>query len=124
MFAEQLGIKMSVNFVGYLNEPEQCNYYSTAQYYFSLPESDATSVSLLEAMAHGCVPIVSDIPANREWIEHGINGIIVGNNTNIVEEIKKIDTKWVFNYNRSIIQQKAIFPDLVKSFLNEVNKLF
>jgi glycosyltransferase involved in cell wall biosynthesis len=124
LYAEQLGIKSSVHFVGYVNEPVQSNYYATAQFYFSLPESDATSVSLLEAMAYGCVPIVSDIPANREWIEHGKNGIIVGTNTNIVEEIRKIDTEQAFGYNRSIIQLRAIFPESVKSFLKEVNILF
>ncbi len=122
--AEQLGIRLFVDFVGYLTEPVQNHYYSQAQFYFSLPESDATSVSLLEAMAHGCVPIVSDIPANREWIEHGKNGIIAGSNTNLVQEIKKIDTQKVFNYNRTIIQQKAIFPELVRTFVDEVNKLF
>lgn len=124
LYAEQLGIKSSVHFVGYVNESVQSNYYTTAQFYFSLPESDATSVSLLEAMAYGCVPIVSDIPANREWIEHGKNGIIVGTNTNIVEEIRKIDAEQVFKYNRAIIQQKAIFPESVKNFVKEVNKLF
>jgi len=45
----------------------------------SVPESDATSISLLEAMAFGCVPVVSDLPANREWIQNGVNGIIADN---------------------------------------------
>jgi len=35
------------------------------------------SVSLLEAMACGAVPIVSDLPANREVITNGKNGYIV-----------------------------------------------
>lgn len=124
LFAEKLGIESSVRFVGYVNEAVQSNYYATAQFYFSLPESDATSVSLLEAMAYGCVPIVSDIPANREWIAHGKNGIIMGTNTNIVEEIRKIDAEQVFLYNRSIIEQRAIFPKSIKNFIKEVNKLF
>lgn len=45
--------------------------------FVSIALSDTTSVSLLEAMATGLFPIVSDIPANREWIEHGSNGFIV-----------------------------------------------
>jgi glycosyltransferase involved in cell wall biosynthesis len=39
--------------------------------------SDTTSVSLLEAMACGLFPVVSDIPANREWIEDNKNGALV-----------------------------------------------
>ena len=34
-------------------------------------------MSLLEAMAGGLIPIVTDIPGNREWIEDGINGFLV-----------------------------------------------
>jgi glycosyltransferase involved in cell wall biosynthesis len=45
--------------------------------FISIALSDTTSVSLLEAMACGLFPIVSDIPANREWIEHGTNGFLV-----------------------------------------------
>jgi glycosyltransferase involved in cell wall biosynthesis len=51
--------------------------YSKAKIWVSIPESDATSISLLEAMACGCIPIVSDLPANREWIKSGVNGIVV-----------------------------------------------
>lgn len=45
--------------------------------FVSMALSDTTSVSLLEAMACGLFPIVSDIPANREWITHGANGFVV-----------------------------------------------
>jgi glycosyltransferase involved in cell wall biosynthesis len=45
--------------------------------YCSMSRSDTTSVSLLEAMACGMFPVVSDIPANREWIEDGVNGRLV-----------------------------------------------
>jgi glycosyltransferase involved in cell wall biosynthesis len=38
---------------------------------------DGTSVSLLEAMGSGAFPIVTDIPANREWIVNGENGFLV-----------------------------------------------
>lgn len=48
-----------------------------ADLYVALTLSDSTSVSLLEAMACGVFPIVSDLPANREWIEPGVNGLLV-----------------------------------------------
>jgi len=44
--------------------------------YVSTARSDTTSVSLLEAMACGLFPVVTDIPANREWIDDGDNGLL------------------------------------------------
>jgi glycosyltransferase involved in cell wall biosynthesis len=39
--------------------------------------SDGASLSLMEAMAVGAIPIVSDIDPNREWVEDGVNGALV-----------------------------------------------
>jgi glycosyltransferase involved in cell wall biosynthesis len=49
----------------------------THDVYLSATASDGTSVSLLEAMACGAFPIVSDIPANRPWIRDGVTGFLV-----------------------------------------------
>ena len=48
-----------------------------ADIYVSTSLYDGTSVSLLEAMGSGAFPIVTDIPANREWITTGQNGFLV-----------------------------------------------
>jgi len=48
----------------------------SATFYVSASLSDGASSSLLEAMACGLFPIVSDIPASREWITHGENGLL------------------------------------------------
>jgi L-malate glycosyltransferase len=36
-------------------------------------------VSVLEAMAHGCIPLLSDLPANHELVRSGLNGLILTN---------------------------------------------
>ena len=61
---------LGANFVGWLATPELDRELAGAQIYVSTSKSDSTSVSLLEAMAAGCFPVVSDLPANREWVEH------------------------------------------------------
>jgi L-malate glycosyltransferase len=72
-----LGIEKSVQFVGWVDQKENALWYSKSTLWVSIPESDATSISLLEAMASGCIPIVSDLQANKEWIANGRNGVIV-----------------------------------------------
>jgi glycosyltransferase involved in cell wall biosynthesis len=66
-----------VELVGRLDAATQAGYYRRARWYVSLPLSDSVSVSVLEAMAHGAIPILSDLPANRELVADGQNGLIL-----------------------------------------------
>lgn len=66
-----------VEFVGYLGRAAFREALSQAHIFVSVPSSDATSVALLQAMAAGCFPIVSDLPSQRELIEDGVNGFRV-----------------------------------------------
>jgi L-malate glycosyltransferase len=52
--------------------------YRAADVYLSASRSDGSSVTLLEAMACGLPAIVSDIPANGEWVEPLANGWLFG----------------------------------------------
>lgn len=58
----------------WMTPDELAHQHASSDIYVSCSDTDATSVSLLEAMATGCYPIVSDLPANREWIVEGVNG--------------------------------------------------
>ena len=63
-----------VHLVERVSESELPRYYNSGDLYVSVSHSDGSSVSLLEAMACGLPVLVSDIPGNREWVEHGANG--------------------------------------------------
>jgi glycosyltransferase involved in cell wall biosynthesis len=58
-------------FVGLLEPAALVELLARAEVYLSASRSDSTSVSLLEAMASGAVPVVSDIEGNREWVAEG-----------------------------------------------------
>jgi glycosyltransferase involved in cell wall biosynthesis len=67
----------NVEFVGHLDRARFRDALAEADIFVSVPSSDATSVALLQAMAAGAFPIVSDLPSQREWIRHGENGLLV-----------------------------------------------
>ncbi len=75
--AQQLSVAHRVEFSGFLSADELRRSYRRAAVFVSVPASDGSAVSLLEAMAAGCVPVVSDLPANREWVTDRVNGLRV-----------------------------------------------
>lgn len=77
--AEESGAASHITFVGWINASENAEWCRKAKIFVSYPQSDATSVSLLEAMSAGCIPVLSDLPANREWVTSFENGMLSKN---------------------------------------------
>lgn len=63
--------------LGVLSHQENVDVVAASAFYFSMTASDGASLSLMEAMAVGAIPVVSDIEPNREWVEDGVNGALV-----------------------------------------------
>lgn len=77
MRARQLGVS-DIEFLGGVTREQLHARVAVASLYVSMSQSDGTSTALLEAMAMGLFPIISDIDANREWITtHGCDGLLV-----------------------------------------------
>jgi glycosyltransferase involved in cell wall biosynthesis len=74
---QNLNIGDFVQFIGRIPHEAMPNLLSQADIYVSTSLYDGTSVSLLEALASGAFPVVTDIPSNREWISDGRNGFLV-----------------------------------------------
>jgi glycosyltransferase involved in cell wall biosynthesis len=114
---KDLNISSWVEFLGWVNHEEMPKLLSQADIYISTSLDDGTSVSLLEAMASGAFPIVTDIPSNREWISHGENGFLVPLNEErflaqkIVEAIQNQGLiKRSRDKNFSLIRKNALWP--------------
>ncbi len=82
-------------------------------FYISATKSDGTSISLLEALAGGAFPILSNIPANRSWVVDGINGKLFDTLKQFkldIQDCLKLDKKILKNtaeMNRRLISMKA-----------------
>jgi glycosyltransferase involved in cell wall biosynthesis len=66
--AAREGIAGAVRFAGHVNEAALRALLRENEIYVSMSRSDSTSQSLLEAMAAGLYPVVSDIAGNRPWV--------------------------------------------------------
>jgi glycosyltransferase involved in cell wall biosynthesis len=68
------GVLDRVQFGGQISQTDLPRWYHMADLYISPSHVDGSSVSLMEALACGLPALVSDIPANKEWVREGVNG--------------------------------------------------
>ena len=88
---EDAGLSDSVRFEGKLDNDDLPEVLGRQDVYLSASLWDGASLSLLEAMATGLFPIVSDIKANSTWLEHDVDGLLhkVGDPMDLAECIVK-----------------------------------
>jgi glycosyltransferase involved in cell wall biosynthesis len=75
--AQQLGVSERVRFLGWVDQADLPDLYRSADVYVSVPASDASAVSNMEAMASGLGIIVGDLPSTREWVRPDVDGLTV-----------------------------------------------
>lgn len=73
-FINSHGLSDQIHLFGYQENEKLTAFYQAADVYLSASHIDGSSVALMESMACGCPAIVSDIPANLEWITNGVEG--------------------------------------------------
>jgi glycosyltransferase involved in cell wall biosynthesis len=131
--ARRLQIENRIEFKGVVSREMLMRTYEESDIYVSTSKSDSTSVSLLEAMSFGSIPVVTDIPGNREWIEDGVNGFIfpISDYKTLSERIVHLidgsaDYTGIREKNRSIIQKRAVWENnmqvIEESFCRLVNR--
>jgi len=64
-----LGVAQSVTFLGLVSREEVSARLRRAAVWVSIPPSDGMPLSLLETMASGALPVVSDLGTMREWLD-------------------------------------------------------
>ena len=115
--AKELGVADQIQFEGWLEREDNMKWYARSKVWVSVPESDATAISLLEAMYYGCFPIVVDLPASHEWIEDGENGLIVYDvESAFLSGIEEVNFKSASEMNKQIIEKEGTYMVAEKKF--------
>jgi glycosyltransferase involved in cell wall biosynthesis len=74
---DALGIRPNTKLWPRLSQAQLWRLFQASQIFVSPSVHDGTPNSLLETMACGCFPVVGDIESMREWVQPGINGLLV-----------------------------------------------
>lgn len=110
---------------------EMCELWSLVDMFISVPVYDGYSNSLSEGRYAGAIPIVNDIPAHRELIEHEVNAWVVDPLTapNLADNILQVfsnlkDLKDRFREpNRQWIESNASLKTNIRNFLKDCESL-
>jgi glycosyltransferase involved in cell wall biosynthesis len=133
-FAVNAKLTSSVTFYGRVQYEILPLILKKTNLYISVPISEGVSASLMEAMAVGLFPIVTDLPGNRALLKNGITGILVEKNSveaivegiihfkNMTSEAKKsaikINKRWS-DMNTNWHQNMSNFYDIYMTKLNQ-----
>ena len=118
-------LEKKVEFVGWLDKNNLKEWYVKSKIFVSIPESDGVPFSMLEAMACGCLPVVSNVPSVLEMLIDGLNSIIAIDIENLDKYLlKAIElynspgfAKELFYINRKILEKHAVFSKNMNEFL-------
>jgi glycosyltransferase involved in cell wall biosynthesis len=113
----EFNLNEKVEFVGWLEKEDNMRWYAKAKVWVSVPESDATAISLLEAMYNGCYPVVIDLPASHEWIKSTDQGRIVKDvDSCFFEHVEKVNFEKAALANVELIKKEATYEVSEKKF--------
>ncbi len=117
----RLDIQHAVHLLPSLTPPELASAFRRAEAAVSPSQHDGTPNSLLEAMACGCFPVVGDLESLREWIEDGVNGLLIdpSNPAALAQAVLRAlgDPAWraqAAAHNARLIAQRASYPDVMR----------
>ncbi len=110
----QLGLHTHVEFLGYVPNASLPDRLRKADVYVSAYLEDGVSMSLLEAMACGLLPVVPDTEPNHKWIQDGVNGLLFrpGDHSSLVQKLHEALSnpslrKKAREHNIKFIQEKV-----------------
>lgn len=127
-YVEKKHLQAKVKVHGKLSRVALYDFLNRQDVYLNFSEFEGTSLTMLEAMASGCVPVVTNVSGVSDFIENGVNGLIVD-----VGDLEAISECIVFlDQNRSkleeygcksmrIVQKKCKLSDYMDDIENMID---
>ncbi|MEX0315397.1 MAG: glycosyltransferase family 4 protein [Allomuricauda sp.] len=113
-YAHDVGIGDMVIFLGLLDRNDIYTLLSISKFFVMMSHTEGHSVSLLEAMGYGCIPILSDIASFRETVNED-NAIFVTDfescYDDIIKKMQGISQDEVIDYYRTRYSRTKMMSD-------------
>lgn len=126
-YLNEKGMQAHVHLLGRIPKSQMDSFWKEQDVFVNVSEYEGTSLSMLEAMGYGCVPVVTDVSGTREFIENGINGCIcdVGDVQGITDCIETLAynrglLKLFGDRCRRIVQERCNPEEYIKYWIEEV----
>lgn len=100
-FLAKKKLEKHVKLLGFINRDEMPNFWNKQDIFINLSDSEGNCISMLEAMARGNVPVLTDVSGVRDSVIDRENGFIVN-----CGDIDAIAEKIIFLYkNRDLLSK-------------------
>lgn len=117
-------LEEKVHLLGWIPPTDMTKFWESQDVYLNISDFEGMSLAMLEAMACGCVPVVTDVSGVSDVIEDGKNGFVVPVDhwLEVADKIELLNNerKLLHNagiYNMQLIRQQCDVGDYAKWML-------
>lgn len=127
-----LGLQKRVTFLGFRNRKELLELYNIADVFAMVSYSEGLPRVLIEAMACGCIPIVTKVGSMPAVVSDGFNGFVI-NPGDLEKFVERVDEVFSFSEEKRKLMQtrarEAVEADfdsrkLIKSMVDKISDLY
>lgn len=119
-YIEKHHLTSKIRMHGFLKKAEMPDYWKQQDVYLNFSEYEGTSLTMLDAMSYGTVPVVTEVSGVNDFIDHKINGLVypVGDIDGIADGILYLEKNrvllWEYgNICRQRIHEKCSLKDYI-----------
>lgn len=124
-FVDQYSIPDKVRVLGYIDKEEMTSFWEKQDIFVNFSDFEGTSLSMLEAMSYGCVPLVTDVSGVSDFIIDGVNGGVCNSNKieSYIDKIIQLDRDReqlcsMGKAARTMIESKCNFEEYAEKFMD------
>ncbi len=120
-YVEEKHLEESVHLAGWIAPVDMADFWEKQNVYLNISDFEGMSLAMLEAMACGAVPVVTEVSGVSDLIEDGKNGFIVSvdNSVKTADKIEILSKdrdmlQRASDHNRCLIREKCDVSDYAK----------